>query len=246
MGPQHPDQIKAFLQTVAAGQALQDWGIVDPDQGTLVSLFIDTVAATYSAETFAYAPCRSPAARAGWSDTPRGRRCIRPRAMHRAAVAGGGGLFSRRSVQEWLFDYTDPLLSLFQPPATPEQPAVTNAFRHSDVSEADARSYKKPWRMYTGLNNISQVRPRAHRCTFLASQLTGHLAGRVGRLADLGGGAMGRPRGGAVLERAGGRVWQRPGCTCAPYRTRERGVSGDLTHGGGVHMGGGCGECPGI
>ena len=155
---QHPDQIKPFLQTVAAGQALLDWGIVDPDQGTLVSLFIDTVATTYSAETFAY------------GTRPRGPRpahlarvhadaSVLVSTVHRAAVAGGGGLFSRRSVQEWLFDYTDPLLSLFQPPATPERPAVTNAFRHSDVSEADARSYKKPWRMYTGLNNISQVRP---------------------------------------------------------------------------------------
>ena len=39
-------------------------------------------------------------------------------------------------------------------------PAVLReGFRHHDTSYEDARTYKLPWEMYTGLNNSDEVEP---------------------------------------------------------------------------------------
>lgn len=63
----------------------------------------------------------------------------------------GGGLFSARSVYQWVFNFEDPLLMLLQP-GDPQ-----TGIRSNDTSFEDASSYKIGIEMWTGQDNITLV-----------------------------------------------------------------------------------------
>ena len=68
------------------------------------------------------------------------------RDLVQGAINAGGGLFSTRSVHEWVFDYADPLLLLLQP----DDPQT--GIRTNDTSVARAAEYKGTTRIFTGAN----------------------------------------------------------------------------------------------
>jgi len=70
--------------------------------------------------------------------------------MYNKIYPSGGGLFTTRSVADWLFNATDPLLLY----ANPELPSA--AFLRNDTSEREGRTHR-PNVMYTGKDNFSKV-----------------------------------------------------------------------------------------
>lgn len=71
--------------------------------------------------------------------------------MFSECIAAGGGLIATRTVEEWIYDYEDPLLKLLQP-GDPQTGIRTN-----DSSVDVARLYKGVSKITTGKGNFTDI-----------------------------------------------------------------------------------------